>query len=213
MLSVCRLVFLWHRSGCLCAEEVRSVEEPAGGPVINSLGLPCRGALGLGLKPCPARWAQHIPNTGHQHQQLLYRSRPAPFFRNQAAGHILPLNKLNLMSAFLSVMALWTVALNICLYQPLQWACHRSSGTTQDGGRSDAWDEVLFKVLASGHFGQSAHSRLSEMRPTGCFDVLYFRATGNTEMIVCVCRGVVDWWLRNQQCWLPPAWLVSHAAH
>ena len=82
------------------------MEEPAGGPVINSLGLPCRGALGLGLKPCPARWALHIPNTGHHHQQLLYRSRPAPFFRDQATGHILPLNALNLMFASLSLMSL-----------------------------------------------------------------------------------------------------------
>lgn len=75
--------------------------------------------------------------------------------------------------------------------------------TTQNGGRRDDWDEVLFKVSASGQYGQSAGSRVSEMKLTGCFDVLYFRATGNTEMIKCVCRYMcvrVDWWLRNQQC-------------
>lgn len=48
---------------------------------------------------------------------------------------------------------------------------------------------VLFKVSASGQFGQSAGSRVSEMKLTSCFDVLYFRATGNTEMIKCVCVG------------------------
>lgn len=62
----------------------------------------------------------------------------------------------------------------------------------------------LFKVSACGQFGQSAGSRLSEMKLTSCFDVLYFRATGNIEMMecVCVCRagGVVDWWPRSQQC-------------
>lgn len=50
-------------------------------------------------------------------------------------------------------------------------------------------------MSASGQFGQSAGSRVSEMKLTGCFDVLYFRATGNTEMItcVCVCAGAYVW--------------------
>lgn len=84
---------------------------------------------------------------------------------------------------------------------------HQSSllRTTQNGGRRDDWDEVLFKVSASGQYGQSAGSRVSEMKLTSCFDVLYFRATGNTEMIkcACMCRYMcvrVDWWLRSQQC-------------
>lgn len=62
---------------------------------------------------------------------------------------------------------------------------------------------TLQSVSYSGQYGQSAGSRVSEMKLTGCFDVLYFRATGNTEMIKCVCRYMcvrVDWWLRNQQC-------------
>lgn len=59
-------------------------------------------------------------------------------------------------------------------------------------------------------------SRASEMKLTGCFDVLYFRATGYTEMIkcVCVCGKVckcVDWWLRHQQ-WVDCFLLDSYQA-
>lgn len=48
----------------------------------------------------------------------------------------------------------------------------------------------LFKVSASGQCGQSAGSRGIGMKHSGCFDVQYFTATGNTEMIVCVCACI-----------------------
>lgn len=82
-----------------------------------------------------------------------------------------------------------------------------SSQDQQSSSRRDDWYEVLFKVPASGQCGQSAGSRVSEMKLAGCFDVLFFRATGNTEMIKCVFTRVqvcvcvwIDWWLGHQQC-------------
>lgn len=74
MAVVCVFVFF-----SLGSEEVMTAKEAAGGPVISSLRVPRRGALGLGLNSGPARWAQHIPNITHQQQHPCYMGCPAHF--------------------------------------------------------------------------------------------------------------------------------------
>lgn len=204
MLSVrCADLFSCGSGLCVCA-----LRRSAGGSVINSLGLSCWETLGLGLNPT-------LPD-GHS------TSQTSPTITSSFQNHGFPTPSLetedthwyasewtqvNNSALLSSRLSLYEVCLCIrAIRTHLFPGAHRMQAGETTEMRCCSKCQLGVGSLASQHVRGHQKWNIQDVLMCSIWEP---QATLKWSTMCCwsVCICEVDWWVRNQQCWLHPVWI------